>query len=107
MKETEKNIGNDKKDEAMHKMGRQSAQMPRPVYIRESASIVGQKESKGPLGELFDMVGEDEMFGCKTWEEAESTLQKEAVLLLLGKAKEKKENIHFLLGGDLLGQTIA
>ena len=91
MKETEKNIGNDKKDEAMHKMGRQSAQMPRPVYIRESASIVGQKESKGPLGELFDMVGEDEMFGCKTWEEAESTLQKEAVLLLLGKAKEKKE----------------
>lgn len=104
MKETEKNIGTDK---TMYQAGSQSARMPRPVYIRESASIVGQKESRGPLGELFDMVGEDEMFGCKTWEEAESTLQKETVLLLLGKAKEKKENIHFLLGGDLLGQTIA
>ena len=65
------------------------------MYIRECASIVGQKEGSGPLGELFDMVGEDEMFGCKTWEEAESTLQKEAVSLVLGKAKEEKENIPF------------
>ncbi|MGN0248085.1 MAG: stage V sporulation protein AD [Lachnospiraceae bacterium] len=92
---------------AMHVAGSQSAKMPRPVYIRECASIVGQKEGSGPLGELFDMVGKDEMFGCKTWEEAESTLQKEAVSLVLGKAKEEKENIHFLLAGDLLGQTIA
>ena len=94
MKETEKNTGTDK---TMYQAGSQSARMPRPVYIRESASIVGQKESRGPLGELFDMVGEDEMFGCKTWEEAESTLQKEAVLLLLGKAKEKKDvSLHMI-----------
>ena len=35
-----------------------------PIYIRSSASVVGEKEGKGPLGELFDMVGDDELFGC-------------------------------------------
>lgn len=94
-------------EKATFYVGTQSAKMPGNVYIRETASIVGQKEGKGPLGNLFDMVGEDELFGCGTWEEAESTLQKEAVSLVLGKAKETKENINFLLAGDLLGQSIA
>lgn len=88
-------------------MENQSAKINNAVYIRECASIVGEKEAKGPLGELFDMTGNDELFGCKTWEEAESTLQKEAVSLVLGKAKETKDNIKFLLAGDLLGQSIA
>ena len=61
------------------KMGRASIKPERPVYILNSASIVGTKEAEGPLGLLFDRVGENDMFGCKTWEEAESALQKEAV----------------------------
>ena len=61
------------------KLGRASMGLKEPVYIWSSASIVGTKEGQGPLGLLFDRVGEEDMFGCKTWEEAESTLQKEAV----------------------------
>lgn len=97
----------EEKKTAIFAAGRQSVKLPMPIYIKESASIVGEKEGKGPLGNLFDMVGDDELFGCDSWEEAESTLQKEAVTLALGKAGMDKEEIRYLLAGDLLGQTIA
>ena len=67
-------------------LGKQSVSLKKPVYIIESASVVGKKEGEGPLGELFDLVGEDDMFGGQTWEDAESTLQKEALGTALGKA---------------------
>ena len=67
-------------------IGEQSIQFENPVYIINSASIVGKKEGQGPLGNLFDVICEDAMFGSKTWEEAESTLQKEAISMALGKA---------------------
>ena len=88
-------------------VGSQSIQFDEAPYILGSASIVGKKEGEGPLGELFDVVGEDDKFGEDTWEEAESTLQKEAATLALGKADVKKEDIRYIFGGDLLGQNIA
>lgn len=88
-------------------LGKQSIEIKTPVYIRSSASVVGTKEGEGPLAELFDMVGQDDMFGCGSWEEAESSLQKDAVYLALGKAKLKNEDIRFIFAGDLLGQSIA
>lgn len=53
------------------------------------------------------MVGKDDKFGCETWEEAESTLQKEALTLAIGKSGLKNEEIKYLFAGDLLGQSIA
>lgn len=88
-------------------VGKQSIEIKQPVYIRESASVVGTKEGEGPLAGLFDMVGEDDMFGCNSWEEAESSLQKDAVYLALGKAGMKKEDMRYIFAGDLLGQSIA
>jgi len=88
-------------------LGTASIKLEQPVYIRNSASIVGSKEGDGPLGLLFDMVGGDDLFGCNTWEEAESNLQKDAVYLAMGKAKLKPEEINFIFAGDLLGQSIA
>lgn len=88
-------------------LGSQSVKLKNEVYINASASIVGKKEGEGPLGLLFDMVGEDDMFGCKTWEEAESSLQKDAVYMALGKAGKKPEDMRYIFAGDLLGQSIA
>lgn len=88
-------------------IGSQSIKLISDVYIIGSASIVGTKEGEGPLGLLFDMVGEDDMFGCQTWEEAESSLQKDAVYMALGKAKKKPEDMRYIFAGDLLGQSIA
>ena len=88
-------------------VGKASIRFGEPVYIINSASIVGTKEGQGPLKDLFDMVGEDDMFGAKTWEEAESSLQKDAVYLALNKANLKPEDVRYLFAGDLLGQSIA
>ncbi len=92
----------------MHKcLGRASIKLEEGIYIVNSAGIVGTKEGQGPLGGLFDRVGTDDLFGANTWEEAESTLQKEAVYLALKKAKKKPEDMDFMFAGDLLGQSIA
>lgn len=87
--------------------GKQSLRFSEAPYIISSASIVGKKEGEGPLGSYFDMVGEDDLFGCESWEEAESTLQKEAATLALGKAGMKPQDLRYIFAGDLLGQTIA
>ena len=92
---------------AFFEQGRQSIKIPVPVFIRASASIAGSKEGDGPLGDLFDMVGVDDKFGSNTWEEAESTLQKETLQLAIGKAGLSGEDIRFLLAGDLLAQSMA
>ena len=55
-------------------VGKQSLAFAEAPYIISSASIVGKKEGEGPLGNRFDVVGEDDKFGQNTWEEAESTL---------------------------------
>lgn len=89
------------------KLGRASVRPKQPVYIMSSASVVGPKEGQGPLGLLFDVVGEDDMFGCETWEEAESKLQKNAVSLALDKVSQEPEGMDFIFAGDLLGQCIA
>ena len=67
--------------------GTQSLHFQRPAYILSAASVAGKKEAEGPLGKKFDMVDEqDNLFGAKTWEEAESNMQKEACILAIGKA---------------------
>ncbi len=88
-------------------LGKQSIRFENPPYLINSGSIVGSKEGQGPLGKLFDKVGQDDMFGAKTWEEAESTLQKEAIQIVLDKENMKKEDLDLLFAGDLLGQSIA
>ncbi|GFI46211.1 stage V sporulation protein AD [Lachnospiraceae bacterium] len=92
---------------AIFAQGQRSIKVPVPVYIRASASVAGVKEGEGPFGDCFDLVGADDKFGCDTWEDAESTLQKEALLLAVGKSGLKNEDIKYLFAGDLLGQSIA
>ena len=88
-------------------MGKQSLFFKEAPYIISSANIVGTKEGMGPLKDYFDVIGGDDQFGQNTWEEAESTLQKEALTMAAGKGKKSMEEIRYLFAGDLLGQTIA
>ena len=64
-----------------------------------------RKRPMVPLGDFFDLVCEDPMFGCDTWESAESTLQKETATLAMNKAGLNSEDIHLMFAGDLLAQT--
>lgn len=87
--------------------GRQSIRFENEVYVRGLASVVGKMEGEGPLGKYFDVVQEDALFGGKTWEEAESNMQREAAGRAISDAGLAKEDIRYLAGGDLLGQLIA
>lgn len=87
--------------------GAQSIGFEESPYLISSGSVAGSKEAQGPLGKLIDMTSQDDLFGAKTWEEAESNMQKEACVLALGKAHVKPEEVRFLFGGDLLRQGVA
>ena len=87
--------------------GSQSIVFSSAPYIISTASVAGSKEAEGPLGKLFDMTNQDDLFGAQTWEEAESNMQKEACVLALGKAHIRAEEVRYLFGGDLLRQGIA
>ena len=70
------------------------------------AAAVGKKEAEGPLGEYFDKIYTDEFCGEKTFEKAETHLQKAAIETALKKAKLSKTDIQCAFAGDLLNQCI-
>ena len=41
--------------------GAQSIAYDRAPYLISSASVVGKKEGAGPIGEMFDLVGESDV----------------------------------------------
>lgn len=88
-------------------IGKQSVLFKNPPCVLGYASIAGKKEGEGPLGCYFDKIEEDPMFGQNTWEEAESKFQETAANMAIDKAGLKKEDIRYLVAGDLLGQLIA
>lgn len=78
----------------------------RPTILGHGA-VVGKKEGQGPLGKEFDAIYEDTKLGKKTWEQAESALQKEALTRALDKSGLSPSQLQYLFAGDLLNQNIA
>ncbi len=74
--------------------------------ILSAASAVGKKESDGPLGEKFDLRDPDGRFGMKTWESAESEMQRMAFGVAMTKAGLRDSEIDALFAGDLLNQCV-
>lgn len=87
--------------------GSQSIVFEQAPYIVSAGSVVGKKESAGPLGQLFDQMDESDLFGQRTWELAESEMQKRACQVTLGRAGVDPKEVRYLFGGDLLRQGIA
>jgi stage V sporulation protein AD len=87
-------------------VGKQSVSLPNLPSIAASACIVGKKEGEGPLRDSFDYISEDSYFGEKTWEKAESTMQKMAFQKALEKANLPQTAVEFIFAGDLLNQCI-
>lgn len=87
--------------------GKQSICFENKPRILEAASVVGEKEGQGPLGQTFDEIEKDPMFGAQNWEAAESAMQKRAAERVLEKAGVVRTQVRYLFAGDLLGQLIA
>ncbi len=91
----------------MEKVGKQTIKFNTPPSIVECASIVGPKEAEGPLAKYFDKTLEDEFWGEKTWEKAESKIIKETVNTVIQKAGISASEIDCMFAGDLLNQCIS
>lgn len=91
----------------MKRIGKQSIQFEQPPRIVMSAAVAGKREAHGPLATDFDQTFDDTRLGNNSWESAEAMLQKEAISLALDKAGLKREQMHFVLAGDLLNQCIS
>lgn len=91
----------------MKHLGKQTIKLDRPPSIVETASIVGPKEGEGPLAKYFDQCLEDEFWGEKTWEKAESKIIKETVNSVISKSGIASNDIDYCFAGDLLNQCIS
>ena len=89
------------------RLGSASIQFEHGPSVIAAASAVGPKEGEGPLGPLFDFIDRDGTMEQKSWEEAESELQKKALQLAVEKAAVPRNRIRYLFAGDLLGQCVA
>ena len=87
-------------------IGTQSVRFDAPPSILSFAAIGGKKEQEGPLASYFDFLSSDTTFGQKSWEKAESELQKRALDTALRKLDVKYKDLDALFAGDLLNQCI-
>ena len=91
---------------ANKKLGRQTVALQNPPSVIGSAAVVGKKEGEGPLAATFDHISQDDSFGERSWEKAESAMQKLALAAALSKAGLSVSGLDYLLAGDLLNQCI-
>lgn len=70
------------------------------------ASVVGHKEHEGPIGDCFDIYDKDDRFNQKTWEKAESQMQKIAMTTAMSKMNLQEKDIDAMFAGDLLNQCV-
>lgn len=89
-----------------YKIGKRTIGFDNKPHIISYGSVVGKKEHEGPLSKEFDYYTEDSFFGQKSFEKAESMLQKTAINIALQKANLKPTDIDKIFAGDLLNQCI-
>ncbi|MCO5387382.1 stage V sporulation protein AD [Desulfosporosinus sp.] len=77
----------------------------KPTIIA-SAAVGGPYEAKGPLASDFDLLHGDIRLGQDSFEKAEQKLQEQACETAIKKANMKKEDVQFLLSGDLINQIV-
>ena len=88
------------------RMGAQTVALRDPPSVLSYACVGGKFEKQGPLGNCFDLLEEDSFFGEKTWEKAESAMQKRVLGRALEKAGLSPADLDYIFAGDLLNQCI-
>lgn len=89
------------------RVGKQTVLMEKPVYITESFTCAGAKESQGPLGECFDIRLKDDKWGEDSFEKCERKMFKCVLHGCMKKAGIAAGDVDMVLSGDLLNQTIS
>lgn len=92
---------------ALKHVGNQTLVFSKPPVILSSYTVVGPKEGQGPLGQSFNSVWPDNINGNTSWEVAENKMLQEAMVGAIQGSSFQKEDIDFMLAGDLLNQIIS
>lgn len=77
------------------------------VYLKETSTVAGPYEKKGPIKKYFDKTYSDLYFKTSSWEKAEIKLVQTSLEILLKKINKKSTDIDLVIGGDLLNQITA
>ena len=88
------------------RLGERTITFSAPPAMIGFASVAGKKEGEGPLGNSFDYVAQDTTMSEKTWEKAESRMQREALDRAIAKAKISPADLRYIFAGDLINQCI-
>ena len=88
------------------RVGQRTVKLKNNPTIISAACVVGPKEGKGPLKDYFNLILEDDLYGEKSWELAESKMVQTAMHMAVQKADKKLEDINYLIGGDLINQIV-
>lgn len=89
------------------RLGKQTVKLANKPSISFTASIAGPKEGNGPLAQFYDLIIEDELYGEKSWERAESKLLNQALKLVSDKALISESSYDYIISGDLLNQCMS
>jgi len=81
--------------------------LEKPVYFESYSAVGGFEEGEGPLGEYFDLIDKNDLFGMKTWERAEGEMSRLALNLALNKGKLSPNDLNVIVAGDLQNQCVA
>ena len=88
------------------RVGQRTIALAHPPAVISFANIGGRFEGEGPLGGYFDETNDDSFFGERTWEKAESAMQKRGPQRALEQAGLAPDELDYVLAGDLLNQCI-
>lgn len=88
------------------KIGKQTIELLNKPRFIGTYTTVGPKEGQGPLSNYFDEILEDDTCGCKTFEQAESTIQLNTLREALKRVNLKEEDISCVFAGDLINQLM-
>lgn len=91
---------------AINRIGKRTVKLKNNPTIISATSIVGPKESQGPLKDYFDILLDDDLFGEKSWELAESKMIQTSMKETAKKAGKNLDEIDFMIGGDLINQIL-
>ncbi len=86
------------------KIGKQTFEF-KNVYLKNGASVVGNKEGEGPLKEYFDLIVDND--SGQSFEKIERNMFKKALETAKVKSGLNNENVDMIFGGDLLNQIIS
>ncbi len=89
------------------RLGKQTICFENSPSVKSFYSIVSKKEAEGPLGDYFDRIQEDVMFGEESWEQAESKYLKTSMQEVIKKAKLTEKDLDYIFAGDLINQCFS